>query len=276
MNKSRIGFIGGGNMARSLIGGLLAEGMPAENIHVAEPDTVRCDALVADFGICAVADNRVLAGAADALLLAVKPQQMQAVCREIAPVVRESRPLLISIAAGLRLQSLASWLGSSLPLVRCMPNTPALVRSGATALYATAEVSKTQRQLATRLLDAVGITIWLEEEDQMDAVTALSGSGPAYFFLVMEAMQQAGEALGLGTDLARRLTLQTALGAARMAVDSEQEPAGLRRQVTSPGGTTERAIRVLREGGLEDLFGRALQGACERSRELAGLSGDGQ
>jgi pyrroline-5-carboxylate reductase len=276
MKDANIGFIGGGNMARSLIGGLLADGMAPQRLWVAEPDAERRAALAAQFGVHITADNSELVAAVDALVLAVKPQQMKAVCQEVAPAVQHSRPLVISIAAGIRLEALQRWLGGEPALVRTMPNTPALVQSGATALYATPQVSKVQRELAEGIMRAVGLTLWLADEAQMDAVTALSGSGPAYFFLVMEAMQQAGVQLGLAADSARLLTLQTAFGAAKMALESREDAAVLRRQVTSPGGTTERAIGILQQGGLEALFAQALAGARDRSQELAALLGTEQ
>lgn len=276
MKDANIGFIGGGNMARSLIGGLVADGVAPHRLWVAEPDAERRAALAAQFGVHITADNTELAAAMDALVLAVKPQQMQAVCAAIAPRVQQRKPLVISIAAGLRLEALQRWLGGELALVRTMPNTPALVQSGATALFATPRVNNVQRELAEGIMRAVGLTLWLEDEGQMDAVTALSGSGPAYFFLVMEAMQQAGVQLGLTADMARLLTLQTAFGAAKMALESREDAAVLRRQVTSPGGTTERAIGILQQGGLEGLFAQALSGARDRSQELATLLGGAQ
>lgn len=276
MKDSNIGFIGGGNMARSLIGGLLADGVDPQRVWVAEPDGEHRAALAAQFGVHISAGNEPVAEAVEALVLAVKPQQMKDVCREIGAAVQRRKPLLISIAAGIRLEALQRWLGDTPALVRTMPNTPALVQSGATALYASPQVTHVQRELAEGIMRAVGLTLWLDEEAQMDAVTALSGSGPAYFFLVMEAMQQAGIQLGLSPDSARLLTRQTAFGAAKMALESREEAAVLRRQVTSPGGTTERAVGILQQGELEALFTRALTGARDRSRELADLLGGEQ
>ncbi len=276
MKDTNIGFIGGGNMARSLIGGLVADGVAPQRLWVAEPDAERRAGLAAQFGVNITAGNSELVAAVDTLVLAVKPQQMQDVCREIAAAVQARGSLVISIAAGVRLAALQQWLDGEPALVRTMPNTPALVQSGATALYASPQVSKTQRELAEGIMRAVGLTLWLDEEAQMDAVTALSGSGPAYFFLVMEAMQQAGMQLGLTADMARLLTLQTAFGAAKMALESREDAAVLRRQVTSPGGTTERAIGILQQGGLETLFTQALSGARDRSQELAALLGGGK
>ena len=268
MNQDIV-FIGAGNMAGALIGGLIADGMAPERILAADPSAGQCAALSAATGIRTLSDNVAAAAGAGTLVLAVKPQVLADVARELAPAVQEHRPLVISIAAGIRCDSLQSWLGGEVALVRAMPNTPALVQSGATALYATPGVSGSQREQAESLLRAVGITCWLEDESLMDAVTALSGSGPAYFFLVMEALEEAARAQGLDAATVHLLTLQTALGAARMALESSDTPGTLRERVTSPGGTTERAIGVLKDGGLEALLARALDAARARSVELS-------
>lgn len=268
MKKLSIAFIGGGNMARSLIGGLIADGFPADCVHVADPDGERLARLAQDFGVCTSGANTEAAAQADAVLLAVKPQSMKAACDELAGCA-DGKRLFISVAAGIRETSLRAWLGEGTPIVRAMPNTPALVQSGATALYANAAVSDAQREIAESVLRAVGLTLWVEDEAQMDAVTALSGSGPAYFFLVMEALEAAGRELGLPAETARLLTLQTAFGASKMALESEEDVAALRRRVTSPGGTTERALQVLEDAGLRTGFAQALRAACERSAELA-------
>jgi len=265
-------FIGAGNMAASLIGGLIAEGYPVDRITACDPIAEARARLNGTFGIATTDDNRTAARAAETLVLAVKPQVMATVARELAPALAH-RPLVISIAAGIPLDALASWLGSDIPLVRCMPNTPALVRTAATGLYAGPGVSHAQRVTAERILQAVGLAVWLEEESQIDAVTALSGSGPAYFFLVMEAMMAAGRELGLAPAIARELTVQTALGAARMAGDDALDVAELRRRVTSPGGTTEAAIGVLEAGGLAALFAAALRAAESRAREMGAAAG---
>lgn len=269
MNDISIGFIGGGNMARSLIGGLLADGCPAANLCVAEPDAAAREAVAAGFGVHTGADNLQVAGQCQVVVLAVKPQVIRAVAEEIGPVVRANGVLVISVAAGIRLVDLQRWLGGHDRLVRCMPNTPALVQSGATALFALDAVDETRRNLAESILRAAGLTLWLEDEGQMDAVTALSGSGPAYHFLVMEAMESAGIKLGLSPEAARLLSVQTAFGAARMALESPEDPAVLRQRVTSPGGTTERAVAILEEGGLHRLFHEAMQAAHDRAVELA-------
>ncbi len=269
MDSYRIGFIGGGNMARSLVGGLIAGGIDATRISVAEPDASKRDELSTRFGITTSQDNGTVASEVEVLVLAVKPQVMRQVVTGLAATLHEPAPLLISIAAGVRAASMLRWLGQPLALVRAMPNTPALVRSGATALYASPEVSEEQRSRAESIMRAVGQTLWIDDEGLMDAVTALSGSGPAYFFLFMEALEQAAMELGLPPEAARLLTLETAQGAARMALSSDEGPALLRKRVTSPGGTTEAALGAFAEGGFETLVTRAVRAACERSAELA-------
>jgi pyrroline-5-carboxylate reductase len=264
-----LGFIGGGNMAASLIGGLVADGYDPGRILVSDPSGDKLAALSARYGIRSAAGNREVAERADLLVLAVKPQMLRQVCEELAPTVQEHRPLLLSIAAGVRESAIQHWLGEGLALVRTMPNTPAMIQAGATVLHAGPKVSAKQRNLAESVMRAVGLTRWVKDEAQMDAVTALSGSGPAYFFLVMEAMEQAGVELGLDADSARLLCIQTALGAARMAMESPEPPAELRRRVTSPGGTTERALEMFENGGLRELFAEAMKGARDRSEELS-------
>ena len=264
-----IAFIGGGNMARSLIGGLVAAGHNSQAIWAADPLPELLQQLQNDFNINTTADNHTAVTAADVVVLAVKPQLLHKVASGLASAVQARQPLVISIAAGIREPDMARWLGGEPAIVRCMPNTPALLQCGATALYANSKVSAAQKQLADTIMQAAGITVWVDEEILLDSVTALSGSGPAYFFLVMEAMEQAGQAMGLTSEQARNLTLQTALGAARMAVESNESAATLRQRVTSPGGTTERAIGILQDQGLEDLFMQALQGAKQRCQELS-------
>jgi len=268
MKKSIITFIGGGNMARSLIGGLLETGVNPENIRVSDPNP---SALAADFPIKSYVDNIAAIDGANVLVLAVKPQILSEVVKTLATALPNKHlPLFISIAAGIRTQDIARWLGNEqAAIVRVMPNTPALVRSGASALFAVKQVSTPQKQLAESILRAVGLTIWLEDETQMDAVTALSGSGPAYFFLLMEVMEKAGINLGLPAETARLLTLQTGFGAAKMALESQHDAATLRAQVTSKGGTTEQAVQVLQQGGLQELFDRALQAAQQRAVNMA-------
>ncbi|CAI8966955.1 Pyrroline-5-carboxylate reductase [Pseudomonas sp. IT-P74] len=267
MSKTRIAFIGAGNMAASLIGGLRAKGLEAAQIRASDPGEETRARVSAEHGIETFADNAQAIDSADVVVLAVKPQAMKAVCEAIRPSLKPNQ-LVVSIAAGITCASMNNWLGAQ-PIVRCMPNTPALVRQGASGLFATAEVTAEQRQQAQELLSAVGIALWLNEEQQLDAVTAVSGSGPAYFFLLIEAMTAAGVKLGLPADIAAQLTLQTALGAAHMAVSSDVDAAELRRRVTSPAGTTEAAIKSFQANGFEALVEKALGAAAHRSAEMA-------
>ncbi len=268
MSTATIGFIGGGNMAASIIGGLLTSGVDARQLRAGDPSQESLDRLASLGPITTSQDNLDIIPGCDVLVMAVKPQLMKVVCAGIADTVQASKPLIISIAAGVTSDSLNQWLGGNLAIVRCMPNTPALLRCGATGLFANTAVSEIQRQQAQQILDAVGLALWVEQESELDAVTAVSGSGPAYFFLMMEAMQASGEALGLSPDVAKQLSQQTALGAARMALESDVDVAELRRRVTSPKGTTERAITIFEDGGFRALVQQALQGAANRADEL--------
>ncbi len=268
MSTATIGFIGGGNMAASIIGGLLTSGVDARQLRAGDPSQDSLDRLASLGPITTSQDNLDIIPGCDVLVMAVKPQLMKVVCAGIADTVQASKPLIISIAAGVTSDSLNHWLGGNLAIVRCMPNTPALLRCGATGLFANTAVSEIQRQQAQQILDAVGLALWVEQESELDAVTAVSGSGPAYFFLMMEAMQASGEALGLNPDVAKQLSQQTALGAARMALESDVDVAELRRRVTSPKGTTERAITIFEDGGFRALVQQALQGAADRADEL--------
>ena len=264
----RLGFVGAGNMARSLIAGLLAAGHPAGRLIAADPDPRQVAASLELGPIATSADNAAVAAASDVIVLAIKPQVMAAVCRALRPHLDASRHLLISIAAGIPLQAMERWLGA-LPVVRCMPNTPALLRAGITALAGNRHVSTSQLSNAAAVLGAVGKTVLLDGEDQLDAVTAISGSGPAYFFLFTEALVDAGIRQGLAPALARNLAVETALGAARMAAEASGSLADLRRSVTSPNGTTEAAIAAFEAGGLRPLVDRAATAARDRSIELA-------
>ncbi|OLS64052.1 pyrroline-5-carboxylate reductase [Pseudomonas putida] len=267
MSKTRIAFIGAGNMAASLIGGLRAQGLEAAQIRASDPGAEQRAKIHAEHGIDLFESNAEAIEGADVVVLSVKPQAMKAVCEALKPNLKPGQ-LVVSIAAGITCASMNAWLGAQ-PIVRCMPNTPALLRQGVSGLYATAEVSAEQRQQAEQLLSAVGIALWLDSEAQLDAVTAVSGSGPAYFFLLIEAMTAAGEKLGLSREVASKLTLQTALGAAHMAVSSDVDAAELRRRVTSPNGTTEAAIQSFQADGFEALVQKALGAAAHRSAEMA-------
>jgi len=269
MKTTRLAFIGAGNMARSLIGGLVADGWDPACISVSDPDTEQLSVLSSRFQVNTDTNNHTVTENAEVVVLAVKPQVIRDVALDLGDLTRKQQPLFISIAAGIRATDLQRWLGGSCALVRCMPNTPALVQSGATALWHNENVTDEQTDLAETILRAVGLALWVESEDLMDAVTALSGSGPAYFLLVMEALQEAGQVLGLPEETAKLLSLQTAFGAAKMALESSEDAAILRQRVTSPGGTTEKALEVLENGGLRSLFSDALHAARSRSRELA-------
>ena len=274
MNASSIAFVGGGNMAGSLVGGLLARGWGAANIRVSDPLEASL-ARLAHLGVATFNDNAAAVSGADIVVLAVKPQMMRNACLDIREAVGVDRPLVISIAAGTAITSIATWLGEDTAVVRCMPNTPAMLQCGATVLFANAHVRPEQRRVAHEVLESVGYAAWVDREELLHAVTALSGSGPAYVFLLIEAMRRAGEMLGLDPELAARLAGQTALGAARMALEGDVDVIELRRRVTSPGGTTERAIRAFEQAGLRGIVETAMTAACDRSRELAdeGASG---
>lgn len=260
-------------MARSLAGGLIANGWPASRIVLSDSDAAQRRAVEERLKVKTYASNEEVAERAQILVLAVKPQAMRSVVTGIAASLREKRPLILSIAAGIRMEHLQRWLGAELPLVRAMPNTPALVSSGASGLCANNMVNERMRAMAESILRSVGVAVWLKDEAMLDAVTALSGSGPAYFFLVMEALEKAAIAEGLDPQTARLLTLETAYGAAKMALEGAEEPATLRVRVTSPGGTTERALKTFEEGGLTSLFQKAVHAATVRSRELADMFG---
>jgi pyrroline-5-carboxylate reductase len=265
-----IAFIGGGNMARSLIGGLIANGRAPASIHVAEPVAALRDALHGDFGVSVFDAGTAAVAGASAWVFAVKPQVMRTVCEALAAQAQRRRPLVISIAAGITGSQLDRWLGGALAIVRAMPNTPALLGAGVTGLHASAHVDAQGRAFAQDLLAAAGQTVWIEEEELMDAVTAVSGSGPAYVFLLAEAMVDAGISEGLPADAARTLALQTILGAARMLTeDGAPDAAELRRRVTSPNGTTQAAIEAFEAGGLRALVASAIHAARERGRELS-------
>ncbi len=266
---SSVAFIGGGNMARSLIGGLVAAGTDPGMIRVADPNPAARDALATDFGV------QVHAGAGDAAtgagtwVFAVKPQVMREVCAGLADIAQAGQPLAVSIAAGITAGQLERWLGGDLAVVRAMPNTPALLGAGVTGLFANGRVDKAGRAQADRLLASAGRTVWIDDETRMDAVTATSGSGPAYVFLLAEAMEAAATAEGLPPDAARTLVQETLLGASRMLVESGEAPAELRRRVTSPNGTTQAAIETFEAGGFRDLVAHAIAAATRRGRELS-------
>ncbi len=264
-----IAFIGGGNMAHSLIGGLLHKGFAATRIHVADPSAAQLEFLRQHYPVHTTGDNANAVQGAQVVVFAVKPQAFRDAARPLAPALAKTRPLIISIAAGIAEPDIRRWLGYDAAIVRVMPNTPALHGAGAAALYANHFVSAEQRMLAENLFKAVGIALWVDHERHMNAVTAVSGSGPAYFFLLMEILEAAARELGLPAEITRKLVRQTAYGAARMALESKEDAATLCRQVTSPGGTTAAALGVLHEAQLREIFLKALTAARDRGAELS-------
>ncbi|WP_202844352.1 pyrroline-5-carboxylate reductase [Luteimonas saliphila] len=264
-----VAFVGGGNMARSLVGGLVAAGTDPATIRVADPNAQARDALAADFGVRAFAAAAEAVEGAGTWVFAVKPQVMREVCAGLAGTAQAGGPLVISIAAGITSMQLQRWLGGATAVVRSMPNTPALLGAGVTGLYANAQVDAGGRASAERLLASAGATVWIDDEALMDAVTGTSGSGPAYVFLLAEAMEEAAIAEGLPAAAARTLASQTILGAARMLTESGEPPSELRRRVTSPNGTTQAAIETFEAGGFRALVARAIRAATRRGGELS-------
>lgn len=271
-NEYTIGFVGAGNMASSLICGLLATGFPAQRVWAADPDAQQLFRLSNHQGIHLTSDNVEMAKQADIVVLAVKPQVLAEIVKPMHAVLLAGNALVISIAAGIDSSALNQWL-PNVPVIRCMPNTPALVGQGVTGLFATSMVNDQQKQAADMIMQAVGETVWLEDEALIDSVTAVSGSGPAYFFLMMEAMEAAAIDLGLTPETARLLVQQTALGAATMVAETDDSPAQLRHKVTSPGGTTETALGIFEHHHFQSIVAEALQGAHDRSIQLSKIIG---
>lgn len=273
MSEHHLGILGGGNMGRALIGGLLRAGTRPERIRVGDADEAARARLARELGVAATADNSRVVDGASVVVLAVKPQQVAEVLSSLAPLLAAQRPLVLSIAAGVRIASLEGWCGAGVPVVRAMPNRAALLGAGATALYAPPQVGAAQRAAAEHIAGSVGEVVWLAAEAELDVVTALSGSGPAYFFLLAELMAQAAEALGLAPGVARRLAATTLYGAGLLAHAGDTDLARLRAEITSRGGTTEAALRVFEDAGLKATVARALAAATGRSRELAAPPG---
>jgi pyrroline-5-carboxylate reductase len=269
MIGQRIAFIGAGNMAANMIAGLIDDGYDPRQIYASSPNVTKLAKLAERFNIHTNVDNVALAAEADVVVFCVKPQFMRHVVAELAATLSSRKPLIISIATGVGCTLIAEWLGFEGAVIRCMPNIAAFVRSAASALYANESASAEQREIAEIIMRSVGITVWLDQETKLDAVTALSGSGPAYFFLLIEAMQEAAQQLGLSENEANLLSLQTALGASRLALESPESVVTLRQQVTSPGGTTERAIATLESGDLRKLVYDAMMAATMRAKELS-------
>jgi len=269
MSHLELAVLGGGNMGRALIGGLLRNGVRPEQIAVGDSYEAARASLAKDFGIAATADNAVATAKANIIVLAVKPYQAASVLGALAPQLQQRRPVILSVAAGVRIDAIQRWCGAGVPVIRAMPNRPALVGAGATGLFAPSGADASHRALAAQVMQSVGEVVWVETEDALDAVTALSGSGPAYFFLLAETMARAGVELGLPAETARRLSIATLHGAGLLAQVGDGDLARMRAEVTSKGGTTEAAVRVLQDAGFNELVARALQAAANRSRELA-------
>ena len=276
LHTLRLALIGGGNMGRGLLGGLIARGLPASQITVSDLNEVGLEALVRDFGVRTTTDNRAAVQDADVIVLAVKPQQMRPVVEALREELAAKRPLLLSVAAGLRAADLSRWAGAGIPVVRSMPNRPALVGAGATGLFADASVSAAQRELAALVMAATGLAVWVDNEDQLDTVTALSGSGPAYFFRLAELMAEAAVAQGMDPAVARALAAKTLAGAGQLvAAERDDDLARMRAEVTSKGGTTAAALASFEASGLGDTVRSAMDAAARRSRELADEFGKG-
>jgi pyrroline-5-carboxylate reductase len=274
MSYRRIAFLGAGNMGRALIGGLLRSGRRAEQLSVGEPVPDVRAALARELGLSALADNREAIADAEIVVLAVKPQQLAAVLAPLAAQLATSRPLVISVAAGVRISTLESWCGTGVPVVRAMPNRPALIGAGVSGLYAPPGVGPSERAAAEQVLRSVGAVAWVSAEEALDVVTALSGSGPAYFFLLAELMAEAAEELGLDAETARRLAAATLHGAGLLAQAGDGDLARLRAEVSSPGGTTAAAVATLEGAKLRDTVRAALDAATRRCRELAAATAD--
>jgi pyrroline-5-carboxylate reductase len=273
MSNKHVAILGGGNMGRALIGGMLRRGTRPEHICVGESSQAARETLSADFGIQATTDNAAAVEAASVVVVAIKPQITGTVLAPLQPVLQRTRPVVISVAAGIRVAALESWCGPGVPVVRAMPNRPALVGAGATGLFAPATVAGEHREIAARVLQAVGEVVWVDSEDNLDVVTALSGSGPAYFFLLAELLMQGAIDLGLDPSAARRLAIATLHGTGQLVHAGDGDLARMRAEVTSKGGTTEAAVESLGAADLRGIVARALAAATRRSRELAAQFG---
>ncbi|WP_257286284.1 pyrroline-5-carboxylate reductase [Endozoicomonas sp. SESOKO1] len=268
MTESTFAFIGAGNMASAIIGGLISNGWPTYQLIATAKTAATLSDIREKFNIETTVDNHQAVSKADVIMLCVKPQVMKAVLTDLTPSIKPDA-LIISVAAGITMESLQNWGGEHRAIVRSMPNTPSALQCGASGLFANNNVSTAQKVLTDDIFKAIGIARWVDRESLIDAVIAVSGSGPAYYFLLMEIMEQVGTRLGLDAETSRQLTLQTALGAARMATESDVDAAELRRRITSPNGTTEQAIKTFQEQGLPELVEKAMNAAVNRSIELA-------
>ena len=267
-NSTTIGFIGAGNMAYAIISGLINNDFSAENIKISDTNESLLSLRKKEFNLEVFTDNSELVRHCDVIVLAVKPQMLSSVCQLLKQALN-SNTLIISIAAGVRVHDIDRWLGGDCAIVRTMPNTPALLNQGVTGMFANERVSDAQKELATSILNSVGQSLWVTDEIMLDAVTALSGSGPAYFFLMIESMSKAGVALGLDEKTAQLLSIQTALGASMMASVSDESPRDLRANVTSPNGTTQAAIESFQDQNFDMIVAHAMRAAFDRASQLA-------
>ena len=270
MINNKIAFIGGGNMAKAIAGGLLRGGMHATNIFISTPKEKQCEALREEFyGVYVSTDNKKISDAAEIILFAVKPQILKSVCKELKDNIQKSKPLIISIAAGPNIEDIDTWLGGNMTIVRVMPNQPAVIDQGISALYANDRTQPKNRLLAEKIMSTVGKAIWLEKESQMDAVTAISGTGPAYFYLLIDIMIDAAIKNGMSAEIARDLAVETARGASALSASSEETMASMIERVRSPGGTTMAAFEYLESKEAHKIFTEAIDVAKERAQELA-------
>ena len=273
MSSYRVGFIGGGNMARALAGGLTSSGYPPANLLIADPNSEQRAILRHDLpGVKVTADNDEVARAADCLVLAVKPKMMREVCRGLAAAVQQKRPLVISVAAGTHSRDIDDWLGAELAVVRVMPNQPAMLLEGASGMFANELTSSEQRDRATEIISAVGSVVHVHDEDSIDAVTAISGTGPAYFYFLIDMLMQAAEEFGLDAQAAHKLVMDTAKGSAALASVSGESMSAMIEHVRSPGGTTAAAFEVFDDENVREVFAKAFTAARDRAVELAGSS----
>lgn len=268
MNE-KIAFIGAGNIASSLIAGLIADGLNGKQIWASDPSADKLNLLAERFFINTTTDNREAANHVDAIVFTVKPDVLPNVSKELSDIIQQRNCLVLSVAAGVRLSDIQRWVGATQAIVRCMPNVAATVGNAATGLFANEHVNEDAKDLAESIMRAVGITVWLEQEEQMDIVTALSGSGPAYFFLIIEALEKAATNQGLPADIAHLLTQQTAMGAIHLSMQTNIDTSSLLASVVSPGGTTAEALKILEKNKVRDIFAEALQAAQRRAAELA-------
>ena len=273
MKKAKIGFLGAGNMARSIINGLIIDGYDASLIWAADLNKNKLDSLAQQHQINTTEQAETVVELADIIVIAVKPQSLEDLSVQVSSSIKKRAPLLISIAAGITIENLESWFGHKTPIIRAMPNTPALLQTGATGLFANEATSADQRDLTESVLRAVGIVVWVKKESLMDVITALSGAGPAYYFLFMEIMQQVGQEMGLDEKAAYLLTLQTTFGAAKLALESGEPLDTLRQKVTSKGGATQAGLSSLETDGIRKLLQHALESARLRSHELSAQFG---